>query len=83
MGRMTTRFTTEELKAIGTATVLYPRGFTINAERIAERETCDALVESGHFTAIAGVDGGYRLSDGLAAEVRQVAAEHADRVREN
>lgn len=76
-------FTKEELKAIGTATALFPYGFTLDAERIAERETCDALVGSGHFTAIAGVDGGYRLSDGFAAEVRQVAAEHADGAREN
>jgi hypothetical protein len=63
--------TEAQLKTLATATLMAQRrlGFTIDAERVADRMVCDSLVKSGHLTAVEGVDGGYRLSDEMGAAI--------------
>lgn len=65
-------------RALGTAAAFYPQGFVIDADRAADRATCDSLVERGDLEAVPGVDGGYRLSDELRTALAIDAARRAE-----
>ena len=69
--------TDAELRALATATVLFPAGFTIKAERGAERRTCDKLA------AVEGIDGGYVVSDEAAEAQRVLSARTAEQAQPN
>jgi hypothetical protein len=78
-----TDFTKAELDVLATATLLRQAGagFTVDADRVEERETCDALVESGHLEAIEGTEGGYVLSQELENALALTTAMQADGAR--
>jgi hypothetical protein len=64
--------------AIGTALIMYPQGFVIDAHRVADRMVCDGLVKRGDLVAVAGVDGGYQASQGRVAAQRVQAAKDSE-----
>jgi hypothetical protein len=78
------QLTEEELKAVATAVLLYPAGFTVEAERVAERETCDGLVERGNLEAVEVPDGhGYVLSAEAAAAQGELVERKAEQASLN
>ena len=77
-------FSEQEREALGTAITMARAaigGFTIDAKRVDDRATCDGLVRSGHLVAVEGVDGGYALSEELAAALGTDAARRAEPAR--
>jgi len=57
--------------------------FVIDAHRVADRMTCDSLVERGDLVSVEGVDGGYRASDERAAAQLLQAARDAQAASSN
>ena len=58
-------------------------GFTVDAERVADRMVCDGLVESGHQAPIESVEGGYVLSDEMIAAPAITLASEAEQAKLN
>jgi hypothetical protein len=77
-----TYFTKAELDVLATATLLRQAGagFTVDADRVEERETWDGLVESGHLEA---TEGGYVLSQELENALALSTAMQTDGARLN
>jgi hypothetical protein len=80
-----TNLTEAQKGALATATIMAQRGigFTIDAERVADRMVCDSLVKSGHLARVEGVDGGYVLSDEMIAAHGITLARQAEQAKLN
>jgi len=80
-----TEFTEPERKVLGTAIAMARAGvgFTINADRVADRITADKLVASGHLTAVEDVEGGYALPREVATAMLIDAAAQAEAAKSN
>ncbi len=80
-----TNLTEAQKGALATATIMAQRGigFTVDAERVADRMVCDSLVKSGHLAAVEGVDGGYVLSDEMIAAHGITLARQAEQAKLN